>query len=86
MNVGTRAKPIYLPAEVCEVLSGQVSRVKLDGEQTSHMIDFAKCDPDKCASFIVDHGRKVLGYAPPSKPMVRLEHLVVLAFILANEA
>lgn len=44
MNVGIRAKSIYLPAEVCEVLHGQVSRTRLAAEQTSNMIRFAKCN------------------------------------------
>lgn len=71
MNVGTRAKPIYLPAEVCEVLPGQVSRTRLDAEQTSNMIRLAKCNPDECAKSIVEQGREALGYASDSGPMVR---------------
>ena len=86
VNVGTRKKPIYLPAEVCEVLPGQVSHAKLDRNQTSRMIDFAKHDPDECAISIVGEGRNALGYASPPRPMVRHECLAALVFILANEA
>lgn len=85
MNVGTRAKPIYLPAEVCKVLPGQVSRAKLDGSQTSRMINFAKLNPDECAKCIVEQGRKALGYDFPPNPMVRYKYLVEVKFVEANE-
>ena len=86
MNVGTRSKPIYLPAEVCEVLPGQVSRAKLDKDQTTRMINFAKLDPGKCAESIVEQGLEVLGYVSPPTPMVRYEYLVAVVFLQANEA
>ena len=45
VNVGTTAKPSYLPAEACEILPGQSSRAKLDSEQTQKMIAFAVRSP-----------------------------------------
>lgn len=86
VNVGTRAKPIYLPAEMCEVLPGQVSRAKLDPDQTALMINFAKRDPGANAVFIVEEGREALEYTSPLKLMVSYEYLAVLVVILANEA
>ena len=79
VNVGTRAIPIYLPAEVCEVLPGQVSPYKLNSRQTRNMINFAKCDPSKCAELIAEEGRKTLGYDTPSESMVRHRKNVPLA-------
>ena len=86
VNVGTRAIPIYLPAEVCEVLPGQVSRSKLNARQTSNMINFAKCDPGKCAQLIAKEGRQTLGFDPPSETIVRYLALGSSVFMQANEA
>ena len=46
LNVGTRADPQYLPAEICYVLPGQPYRRILAGEQTSEMIRFAVRPPN----------------------------------------
>lgn len=46
LNVGTRADPQYMPAEICEVLPGQSYRRLLSGEQTSEMLKFAARFPN----------------------------------------
>ena len=67
VNVGTRGKPIYLPADVCKVEPGQLS--KLSDAHVRDMVRFARRTPDKCARSIVEQGRKTLGYASQSKAM-----------------
>lgn len=71
VNVGTRAIPIYLPADVCVVQPGQLSHFKLNEKETSQMIRFSKINPDKCAKIIVEKGRPALGYVSPSGKLVR---------------
>ena len=69
VNVGTRAQPIYLPADVCKVQPGQLAHIGHD--QTDSMVRFARRKPNECAISVIDQGREVLGYASPSPAMVR---------------
>ncbi|EME85099.1 uncharacterized protein MYCFIDRAFT_133529 [Pseudocercospora fijiensis CIRAD86] len=46
LNVGTRADPQYLPAELCTVRPGQPYRRLLSGDQTSEMLKFAARFPN----------------------------------------
>ncbi|KXT11410.1 hypothetical protein AC579_9874 [Pseudocercospora musae] len=46
LNVGTRADPQYLPAELCTVRPGQPYRRLLSGDQTSEMLRFAARFPN----------------------------------------
>ena len=45
LNVGTPAKAIYLPVEVCKLASGQ-RQLKLDSSQTANMIKVTAQKPD----------------------------------------
>jgi eukaryotic translation initiation factor 2C len=61
VNVGTRENPVYLPAEVCEVMPGQNAKTKLDPTQTQQMIKFAVRRPWENATSIVDEGLQTAG-------------------------
>jgi eukaryotic translation initiation factor 2C len=56
VNVGSRQKPVYLPAEICDVLRGQPCTAKLSPEQTSQMINFAVRRPAQNATSITTKG------------------------------
>lgn len=74
VNVGTEEIPIYLPAEVCDVQSGQLAMLK--DAQTDSMIKYAKVEPAFCASKIVLEGRTTtLGFSPPSQALVCLSEV-----------
>ncbi|EDN10395.1 hypothetical protein HCAG_06198 [Histoplasma mississippiense (nom. inval.)] len=70
VNVGSKEKPSYLPAEVCQVLPGQPANAKLSPNQTQNMIRFAVRRPVENATSIVTNGTKVLGVAPQLNPLL----------------
>ena len=51
VNVGSAARPIYLPPEVCRIAQGQ-RRLKLDEKQAGEMIKVAAKKPRERAAFI----------------------------------
>lgn len=53
LNVGSPARPIYLPMEVCKLAKGQ-RRLKLTDKQTGAMIKSAAKGPRERASIILD--------------------------------
>ncbi|KAI0668264.1 Piwi-domain-containing protein [Trametes maxima] len=57
-------RPVYLPAEICEIMPGQAYRGKLDPEQTSNMIQFACNPPEFNGNAIVGQGFEQLGLRP----------------------
>ncbi|OJJ41764.1 hypothetical protein ASPWEDRAFT_285619 [Aspergillus wentii DTO 134E9] len=61
INVGTRQRPSYLPADVCQVLPGQPSNSKLSPSQTQRMIRFAVRKPAQNAQSIITSGVQTLG-------------------------
>ncbi|KAI1174313.1 Piwi-domain-containing protein [Nemania sp. FL0916] len=61
VNVGTREKPSYLPAQVCYVLPGQPAKTKLGPAQTQQMIQFAVRRPAENATSIVTQGHRITG-------------------------
>jgi hypothetical protein len=65
INVGTRQNPSYLPPDVCVVLPGQPSGMKLTPGQTQQMIRFAVRRPAANARSIVTSGARLLGIEPP---------------------
>ncbi|KAI0926953.1 hypothetical protein AcV5_007614 [Taiwanofungus camphoratus] len=71
VNVGNSQKPIYVPAEVCEILPGQVYRGRLDGGATAAMIKYASKPPAVNADAIVNQGFHDLGFLPgaPTGPL-----------------
>lgn len=66
VNTGTRANPMYLPAECCMVLPGQASMKKLNPDQTAKMIGFACRRPHMNANSITSDGPGVTGLDPAS--------------------
>ncbi|KAG1727431.1 Piwi domain-containing protein [Suillus lakei] len=55
---------IYVPAELCEIESGQPFRGRLNEKETSNMIRFA-CNPPKVnADAIIERGLPTLGFTP----------------------
>ncbi|CAI4213970.1 unnamed protein product [Parascedosporium putredinis] len=61
VNVGTRERPTYLPAEACNVLPGQNANTKLSPEQTQNMIRFAVRKPCDNAESITRDGLRTAG-------------------------
>ncbi len=61
---GNKAKPVYLPVEICEIMPGQAYRPKLDSEQTAAMIKVACNPPAYNADAIVNQGFDDLGLRP----------------------
>ena len=70
VNVGTREKPSYLPAQVCEVMPGQTANSKLDSGQTDQMIRFAVLKPYINAQNIVDNSPRVIGSSGNINPIL----------------
>ncbi|MCJ1386039.1 hypothetical protein MMC17_009164 [Xylographa soralifera] len=64
VNVGNKANPSYLPADVCVVLPGQPADAKLTPDQTANMITFAVRNPKANATSIVGRGLASLGLDP----------------------
>ncbi|KAE8153717.1 ribonuclease H-like domain-containing protein [Aspergillus avenaceus] len=65
INVGSRQRPSYLPAQICDVLAGQPSVAKLSPSQTQQMIRFAVRKPPQNAQSIVTSGLQTLGVGSP---------------------
>jgi eukaryotic translation initiation factor 2C len=70
VNVGTKERPSYLPAVVCEVMPGQASGAKLSSNQTAQMINFAVRQAGVNAASIVNAGANLLGFRSPNTPLV----------------
>lgn len=49
LNVGTPRKPVFVPAEVCQIKGGQ-RRLKLDERQTAEMIKTSAQRPSDCVA------------------------------------
>ncbi|KAI0483833.1 ribonuclease H-like domain-containing protein [Xylaria cf. heliscus] len=61
VNVGTKVKPVYMPAEFVEVIDGQPVRRKTTPDETRNMISFSCRSPFANATSISTYGRQVLG-------------------------
>ncbi|KAI1813465.1 ribonuclease H-like domain-containing protein [Poronia punctata] len=61
VNIGGQSKPIYMPAELVEVLDGQAVKRKTTPNETRDMILFSCRSPYANATSIATLGRKVLG-------------------------
>ncbi|KAF2805607.1 putative RNA interference and gene silencing protein [Mytilinidion resinicola] len=70
VNVGNRANPTYLPAQVCHVMPGQNSKSKLDAGQTQQMIRFAVRRPGDNATSIVQEGLETAGLSPRTNALL----------------
>ncbi|KAI5464622.1 ribonuclease H-like domain-containing protein [Mariannaea sp. PMI_226] len=61
LNLGTADKPTYFPAEFVTIRSGQSVKVKLQSDETTHMLNFACRSPYANAFSITNEGRDTLG-------------------------
>ncbi|KGO64198.1 protein of unknown function DUF1785 [Penicillium italicum] len=61
VNVGTRDRPVYLPAEVCEVLPRQPFRAEPSTIQRQNMIKFSCRRPPQNYASIMTEGLDILG-------------------------
>jgi eukaryotic translation initiation factor 2C len=64
VDVGSEGKPAYVPAELCDILPGTAFADKLDGTETSKMINYACKPPAENAKAIVNQGLQQLGLNP----------------------
>jgi hypothetical protein len=60
INVGTTRKPIYIPAEYCELLPGQPLKTRLSPGNQDAMIQFACRPPPANAQSITTSARALL--------------------------
>ena len=60
------SRPVYLPAEICEIVPRQAYRRKLDAEQTAAMIKVSSNQPALNGKTITNQGFKELGLRPGS--------------------
>jgi eukaryotic translation initiation factor 2C len=70
VNCGNRENPVYLPAEVCIVVPGQLSKAKLDSGQTQQMIRYAVRKPWENAASIVGQGISTVGLDEGLNPLL----------------
>lgn len=68
VNVGNQAEPVYLPAQVCQVIKGQPYRGRLSPNQTQQMISFAVRKPRANARSIVNEGYQMINMEQASNP------------------
>lgn len=66
LNLGTAERPLYYPSEYVTIMPGQVAKVKLLGEETRNMVEFACRSPYANAFSITTDGRDVLGLDEPA--------------------
>jgi hypothetical protein len=64
VNVGNGTRPNYVPAELCEIESGQAFRGKLGDRETANMIRHACNPPGNNADAIVNQGLDKLAFTP----------------------
>ncbi|EDN03752.1 predicted protein [Histoplasma mississippiense (nom. inval.)] len=79
INCGNRENPMYLPAEVCVVFSGQPSKSKLGSTQTQQMIRHAVRKPWENAASIVGDGVQTVGLDENSNALLRSFGLKITA-------
>ena len=61
VNLGNKQHPVFVPPELLEIEPGQQYNKRLDGSQTSRMLQFAVRKPAENARRIVDQGAKMMG-------------------------
>ncbi|KAH0828488.1 hypothetical protein AYO21_07723 [Fonsecaea monophora] len=65
LNVGNEQNPVYLPAQMCQVLPGNAFRGTLSTQQTQNMTRFAVRKPVLNAQSIIDKGVGLLNIGQP---------------------
>ncbi|KAI0813140.1 ribonuclease H-like domain-containing protein [Xylaria sp. FL0064] len=61
VNVGSKIKPVYMPAELVKIIDGQALRRRLTLDETRGMINFSCRSPYANATSISTYGRQILG-------------------------
>lgn len=84
VNVDTNDNPSYLPAEVCIILPGQHARARLNGEQTSNMVNFACRPPWVNASSIENDGFRTAGLTRNTNPLLVSPNIILTRVNLTN--
>ncbi|KIW12117.1 hypothetical protein PV08_09391 [Exophiala spinifera] len=69
LNVGNKQKPVYIPAQVCQVPEGQHASTKLSPRQTSAMIGFAVRPPTENKDWIAHSGASLVGLVPANQTL-----------------
>jgi hypothetical protein len=69
INLGTRQKPNYVPAELCEILPGCIFRDRLSSFETSKMMNVACKPPHENAQAITEIGFPFLGFSQQNSPL-----------------
>lgn len=85
VNVGSKARPVYLPPEVCVVMPGEKAGVKLNADQTSKMISYAirRPPPAQNALSIAQEGLPMVGMSRQTNPLlVSLRQLLTDTLLL----
>ncbi|KAK1972031.1 piwi domain-containing protein [Colletotrichum sublineola] len=62
VNLGSRDKPMFFPAEQCTIMPGQAVRSKLTGDETTVMLDFACRSPFANAMSLTIDSCSALGF------------------------
>jgi eukaryotic translation initiation factor 2C len=73
VNVGNQQNPVYLPAEVCEVLPGQVFGGEPDNNMRSAMIKFSCRRPPQNYASIMSEGLDIMGISNEKTKEVALK-------------
>ncbi|CAK5263252.1 unnamed protein product [Mycena citricolor] len=68
INIGNAKKPVFVPAELCEIEAGQVFRGRLGAQETQAMIKIACNPPGFNALEITRKGFPALGLEPMQSP------------------
>ncbi|KAF8907085.1 argonaute-like protein [Gymnopilus junonius] len=68
IDVGSRQRTIWIPAELCQIEPGNAFREKLSDRATAEMIKYAANPPNINAEFIVNRGFPAMGLAPVQQP------------------
>jgi eukaryotic translation initiation factor 2C len=68
VNIGSRNRDLFVPAELCDIVPGTAYMGKLDGDETAQMIRHACKDPATNANAIVGQGLPQLGLTPSNAP------------------
>ncbi|CAO1599382.1 hypothetical protein XANCAGTX0491_003112 [Xanthoria calcicola] len=72
VNLGNKEHPVFVPPELLEIEPGQQYNKKLDGSQTSRMLQFAVRKPAENARRIVDQGTRMMGLSLTNPNLVSI--------------
>ena len=70
VNVGSQKRPVYLPAEACQVQRGQSVKSTLNADQTAKMVKIACKTPAETFSMIRPEGGETVGLSSGLNPRI----------------